>query len=117
MYFKVDLIFTVFENEEKFNSEEHCSTLPYWFESVDIFLVLDLLQHLFYMFKNSKSVAGTDDVIGPASNKLNSLPNVPPEVMRTASERHQKGLMSPYIYQILTQVGILSLASIKCVEI
>ncbi|XP_049782108.1 constitutive coactivator of PPAR-gamma-like protein 1 [Schistocerca cancellata] len=32
-----------------------------------------------------------------------TLPTVPPEVMRTASERHQKGLMSPYIYQILTQ--------------
>jgi len=53
--------------------------------------------------QNSKSAAGTDDVIGPASNKLTSLPSVPPEVMRTASERHQKGLMSPYIYQILTQ--------------
>lgn len=32
-----------------------------------------------------------------------SLPQVPPEVTRTASERHQKGLMSPWIYQILTQ--------------
>jgi len=107
----------VFENEEKFNSEEQCSTLPYCFESVDIFLVLDLLQNLFYMFKNSKSAAGSDDVIGPASKKLTSLPSVPPEVMRTASERHQKGLMSPYIYQILTQVGILCFASIKPVGI
>ena len=69
------------------------------------------------MFKNSKPAAGTDDVIGPASNKLTSLPSVPPEVMRTASERHQKGLMSPYIYQILTQVGILCFASIKLVGI
>jgi hypothetical protein len=58
------------------------------------------------MFENSKSVAGAEDMIGPASNKLTSLPNIPPEVMRTASERHQKGLMSPFIYQILTQVGI-----------
>ncbi|XP_077277056.1 constitutive coactivator of PPAR-gamma-like protein 1 homolog isoform X2 [Temnothorax americanus] len=30
-----------------------------------------------------------------------SIPTTSPEVMRTASERHQKGLMSPYIYQIL----------------
>ncbi|KAK0085742.1 hypothetical protein PV325_004479 [Microctonus aethiopoides] len=30
-----------------------------------------------------------------------SIPKTVPEVMRTASERHQKGLMSPYIYQIL----------------
>jgi len=29
------------------------------------------------------------------------IPTTSPEVMRTASERHQKGLMSPYIYQIL----------------
>lgn len=31
------------------------------------------------------------------------LPPVPPEVMRTVSERHNKGLMSPCIYQILSQ--------------
>uniref|UniRef100_A0A2R5LND0 Putative glycine rich protein n=1 Tax=Ornithodoros turicata TaxID=34597 RepID=A0A2R5LND0_9ACAR len=31
------------------------------------------------------------------------LPKVPPEVMRTASERHQKALMSPWIYQLLSQ--------------
>ncbi|XP_020294477.1 constitutive coactivator of PPAR-gamma-like protein 1 homolog isoform X2 [Pseudomyrmex gracilis] len=31
-----------------------------------------------------------------------SIPTTSPEVMRTASERHQKGLMSTYIYQILT---------------
>ncbi|XP_042225130.1 constitutive coactivator of PPAR-gamma-like protein 1 isoform X3 [Homarus americanus] len=31
------------------------------------------------------------------------LPPVPHEVMRTASERHQKGLMCPWIYQVLTQ--------------
>ncbi|KAJ9598878.1 hypothetical protein L9F63_026588 [Diploptera punctata] len=53
--------------------------------------------------ENSKSGGGGDDVVGPASSKLISLPSIPPEVMRTASERHQKGLMSPYIYQILTQ--------------
>ncbi|XP_065298670.2 constitutive coactivator of PPAR-gamma-like protein 1 homolog [Dermacentor albipictus] len=34
------------------------------------------------------------------------LPKVPPEVMRTASERHQKGLMSPWIYQLLSQGAI-----------
>jgi hypothetical protein len=32
-----------------------------------------------------------------------NVPKVTPEVMRIASERHQKGLMSPWIYQILTQ--------------
>ncbi|XP_064078326.1 constitutive coactivator of PPAR-gamma-like protein 1 homolog [Macrobrachium nipponense] len=31
------------------------------------------------------------------------LPPVPHEVMRTASERHQKGLMCPWVYQVLTQ--------------
>lgn len=30
-----------------------------------------------------------------------SIPTTVPEVMRTACERHQKGLMSPHIYQIL----------------
>lgn len=33
--------------------------------------------------------------------KSNNIPSTVPEVMRTASERHQKGLMSPHIYQIL----------------
>ncbi|XP_011306830.1 constitutive coactivator of PPAR-gamma-like protein 1 homolog [Fopius arisanus] len=33
--------------------------------------------------------------------KILSIPTTVPEVMRTASERHQKGLMSPHIYQIL----------------
>ncbi|KAG7214073.1 hypothetical protein KM043_001438 [Ampulex compressa] len=33
--------------------------------------------------------------------KVTSIPSTVPEVMRTASERHQKGLMSPHIYQIL----------------
>ncbi|PSN37579.1 hypothetical protein C0J52_15967 [Blattella germanica] len=32
--------------------------------------------------QNSKSGAGADDVIGPASNKLTSLPIIPPEVMQ-----------------------------------
>ncbi|XP_023290727.1 constitutive coactivator of PPAR-gamma-like protein 1 homolog isoform X2 [Orussus abietinus] len=36
------------------------------------------------------------------SEKITSIPSTVPEVMRTASERHQKGLMSPHIYQILT---------------
>lgn len=35
--------------------------------------------------------------------ELPKLPSVPPEVLRTACERHQKGLMSPWIYQILSQ--------------
>jgi len=35
------------------------------------------------------------------TEKATSIPSTSPEVMRTASERHQKGLMSPHIYQIL----------------
>ncbi|XP_075235420.1 constitutive coactivator of PPAR-gamma-like protein 1 homolog [Lycorma delicatula] len=38
-----------------------------------------------------------------SSPVVEPLPPVPPEVMRTVSERHSKGLMSPCIYQILTQ--------------
>lgn len=45
-------------------------------------------------------VANSDEVVGKAKPKL---PKIPPEVMRTASERHQKGLMAPWIYQILAQ--------------
>ena len=33
------------------------------------------------------------------------LPTVTTEIIRIASERHQKGLMHPMIYQLLTQVG------------
>lgn len=36
-----------------------------------------------------------------------SRPEVLPEVMRIASERHQKGLMSPWLYQVLTHVSVL----------
>ncbi|XP_034241898.1 constitutive coactivator of PPAR-gamma-like protein 1 homolog [Thrips palmi] len=43
----------------------------------------------------------------PYSQDLKPLPPVPPEVMRTASERHQKGLMSPYICQILSHGEIM----------
>ncbi|KOC61607.1 Constitutive coactivator of PPAR-gamma-like protein 1 like protein [Habropoda laboriosa] len=35
------------------------------------------------------------------TEKTTTIPTTVPEVMRTASERHQKGLMSPHIYQIL----------------
>lgn len=48
--------------------------------------------------KNSPQPGRVDGVNGGVT-----LPHVPPEVMRTASERHQKGLMSPWIYQILSQ--------------
>lgn len=34
------------------------------------------------------------------------LPQISPEIMRIASERHQKGLMSPWVYQLLSQVNI-----------
>ncbi|XP_076684102.1 constitutive coactivator of PPAR-gamma-like protein 1 homolog isoform X3 [Andrena cerasifolii] len=43
---------------------------------------------------------GTADSVRQAE-KTNNIPTTVPEVMRTASERHQKGLMSPHIYQIL----------------
>ncbi|XP_046665450.1 constitutive coactivator of PPAR-gamma-like protein 1 isoform X2 [Homalodisca vitripennis] len=48
--------------------------------------------------KSSKS-----DSEGKKDKVSITLPTVPPEVMRTVSERHNKGLMSPCIYQILTQ--------------
>ncbi|XP_033337606.1 constitutive coactivator of PPAR-gamma-like protein 1 homolog [Megalopta genalis] len=35
------------------------------------------------------------------AEKTTSIPTTVPEVMRTVSERHQNGLMSPHIYQIL----------------
>ncbi|XP_034185251.1 constitutive coactivator of PPAR-gamma-like protein 1 homolog isoform X1 [Osmia lignaria lignaria] len=38
---------------------------------------------------------------GKQGEKITNIPTTVPEVMRTASERHQKGLMSPHIYQIL----------------
>lgn len=40
-----------------------------------------------------------------------SLPPVAAEVLRTAYERHRRGLMSPYIYQLLTQVAFSLLIS------
>ncbi|KAG8233956.1 hypothetical protein J437_LFUL014165 [Ladona fulva] len=52
---------------------------------------------------NAQSGTGKADNAIEAVIPGPSLPAIPPEVMRTASERHQKGLMSPYIYQILTQ--------------
>ncbi|XP_046396585.1 constitutive coactivator of PPAR-gamma-like protein 1 homolog [Ischnura elegans] len=51
---------------------------------------------------NAQSGSGKGDA-GVATAAPHNLPAIPPEVMRTASERHQKGLMSPYIYQILTR--------------
>ncbi|XP_011330413.1 constitutive coactivator of PPAR-gamma-like protein 1 homolog isoform X2 [Ooceraea biroi] len=47
----------------------------------------------------SPSHATADSARQP--EKTTSIPSTSPEVMRTASERHQKGLMSPHIYQIL----------------
>ncbi|XP_071522180.1 constitutive coactivator of PPAR-gamma-like protein 1 homolog isoform X3 [Panulirus ornatus] len=53
--------------------------------------------------QSSSPIEGSQD-LGPQidPNPL-PLPPVPHEVMRTASERHQKGLMCPWIYQVLTQ--------------
>lgn len=36
-----------------------------------------------------------------------SLPPVAAEVLKTAYERHRRGLMSPYMYQLLTQVNLM----------
>ena len=53
-----------------------------------------------------------------------SLPSVAAEVLRTAYERHRRGLMSPYMYQLLTQVtyllsikSSLALISINSLEV
>ncbi|KAI4479427.1 PREDICTED: constitutive coactivator of PPAR-gamma-like protein 1 homolog isoform X1 [Polistes canadensis] len=43
----------------------------------------------------------TTDSTKQIEKTTTSIPGTVPEVMRTASERHQKGLMSPHIYQIL----------------
>ncbi|KAF7387471.1 hypothetical protein HZH68_013148 [Vespula germanica] len=43
----------------------------------------------------------TTDSTKQIEKTTTSIPTTVPEVMRTASERHQKGLMSPHIYQIL----------------
>lgn len=54
--------------------------------------------------KHSSSPSESHQEPGPQidPNPL-PLPPVPHEVMRTASERHQKGLMCPWVYQVLTQ--------------
>lgn len=47
---------------------------------------------------------------GPKSGDGQYQPCLPPvaaEVLRTAYERHRRGLMSPYMYQLLTQVNFL----------
>ncbi|KAL7643504.1 UNVERIFIED_CONTAM: hypothetical protein RMT77_005486 [Armadillidium vulgare] len=49
-----------------------------------------------------KSFKEADEDFCPQINHIQiKLPPVPHEVMRTASERHQKGLMYPWIYQVL----------------
>ena len=49
---------------------------------------------------------------GPKSGEGQYQPSLPPvaaEVLRTAYERHRRGLMSPYMYQLLTQVSFFLL--------
>ncbi|XP_050453694.1 constitutive coactivator of PPAR-gamma-like protein 1 homolog isoform X1 [Cataglyphis hispanica] len=53
---------------------------------------------------SSSSATSPSHATADSAKQPEKTPNIPitsPEVMRTASERHQKGLMSPYIYQIL----------------
>ena len=45
-----------------------------------------------------------------------SLPPVAAEVLRTAYERHRRGLMSPYMYQLLTQVCLFNQSILDFVE-
>ena len=40
-------------------------------------------------------------------------PQISPEIMRVASERHQKGLMSPWVYQLLSLVRINHLLGVR----
>ncbi|XP_047739668.1 mucin-17-like, partial [Hyalella azteca] len=49
------------------------------------------------------STNSTDNFLDCGSLGAAVLPQVAPEILRTASERHQKGLMHPWIYQLLTQ--------------
>ena len=66
-------------------------------------MFLLLKEELNYSLQDSSSKSG--DEYGPRIDPTPlPLPPVPHEVMRTASERHQKGLMCPWIYQVLTQV-------------
>lgn len=51
----------------------------------------------------SMDVSKRGDEKGEKSDGKKKAPKLPPEVLRTACERHQRGLMSHYIYQILTQ--------------
>ncbi|WAR26221.1 F120A-like protein [Mya arenaria] len=41
------------------------------------------------------------------------LPPVSTDIMRIASERHQKGMMSPWVYQLLTQAEIKMVVSLE----
>ncbi|XP_076310626.1 constitutive coactivator of PPAR-gamma-like protein 1 homolog isoform X2 [Tachypleus tridentatus] len=53
--------------------------------------------------KNKNLTDGKVVEIPTSWAEIPKLPRVPPEVMRTTKERHQKGLMSPWIYQLLSQ--------------
>lgn len=53
--------------------------------------------------QSSSPVEGNQEAGPQIDTSPLPLPPVPHEVMRTASERHQKGLMCPWIYQVLTQ--------------
>lgn len=67
------------------------------------------LKLLKYFLKLLYCVSGvtveTEDKTKKRESEKNKWPKVAPEIMRIASERHQKGLMSPWIYQVLSQVN------------
>ncbi|XP_013779600.1 constitutive coactivator of PPAR-gamma-like protein 1 homolog isoform X2 [Limulus polyphemus] len=53
--------------------------------------------------KQKNKQNSVDSKVTPTGTTSIEIPRISPEVMRTASERHQKGLMSPWIYQLLSQ--------------
>lgn len=81
--------------------------------TLPINLSLSMTTHIVFSGSNlnancdSSSNSDPSDSLKKAKIKKDKAPVLPPvphEVMRTVSERHNKGLMSPYIYQILSQV-------------
>ncbi|CAG5126920.1 unnamed protein product, partial [Candidula unifasciata] len=55
-------------------------------------------------FPGQTDSRGRGGAVGDAEAKIDlGLPHITSEIMKVAVERHQKGLMHPHIYQILTQ--------------
>lgn len=105
-----------------FFCEGHCQGLDYWLhqsyrrKKFELKNTITILSFLFLLQTNintkndvkedSKSFKEINggDFCPQINHTVIKLPPVPHEVTRTASERHQKGLMCPWIYQVLTHV-------------